>query len=148
VLLVAGPEKDLAPEALSPIREFVSTGGKVMVMVEPELEGSFPNLVALLEEWNIEAGNDVVVDVSGMGQLFGASELAPLVVDYPYHAITRDFRVMTLFYGARSMQGAEGDIEGVTSQDIARTSGESWAETRTEKAIVAHFDKASGQDML
>jgi ABC-type uncharacterized transport system involved in gliding motility auxiliary subunit len=143
VLVVPGPENDLAPEAISPIRDFVAAGGKALVMVEPELETSFPNLVALLEEWNIEAGGDVVVDVSGMGQLFGASELAPLVIDYPYHAITRDFRVMTLFAGARSMQKGEGTVEGVSTQDLARTSEQSWAETTLTLEGALEFDEAT-----
>lgn len=129
VVVVAGPEKDLTPEAISPIREYVQAGGKALIMVEPEFKESYPNLVALLEEWNLQAGNDVVVDISGMGQIFGASELAPLVVDYPYHAITKDFRLMTVFAGARSMQAGDAAIEGVTAQDIARTSEQSWAET-------------------
>jgi ABC-type uncharacterized transport system involved in gliding motility auxiliary subunit len=129
VVVVAGPEKDLLPEAITPLREYVRGGGKALVLVEPEFQESFPNLVGLLEEWNIEAGNDVVVDISGLGQIFGASELAPLVMDYPSHEITRDFRVMTLFAGARSMQAGEGTVEGVTAQDLARTSAQSWAET-------------------
>ncbi len=129
VLVVAGPEKDLTPEAISPIREFVQAGGKALIMVEPEFREAFPNLVALLEEWNLEAGPDVVVDISGMGQIFGASELAPLVMDYPYHVITKDFRLVTVFAGARSMQAGEGTIDGVTAQDIGRTSAQSWAET-------------------
>jgi ABC-type uncharacterized transport system involved in gliding motility auxiliary subunit len=143
VLVVPGPEHDLAPEALSPIRQFVASGGKALVMVEPEFKESFPNLVGLLEEWNIEAGNDVVVDISGMGQIFGASELAPLVVDYPYHPITRDFRVMTLFAGARSMQAGKGTVEGVTAQDIARTSEQSWAETTLTLDGALEFEEAT-----
>jgi ABC-type uncharacterized transport system involved in gliding motility auxiliary subunit len=129
VLVVAGPEKDLAPEAISPIREFVDSGGKALVMLDPPLDGSFPHLKGLLKEWNIEAGDDVVVDISGMGQIFGASELYPLVMEYPHHAITKDFRLMTLFGLARSMQAGEGTVEGVTAQDLAKTSPQSWAET-------------------
>ncbi|MCG6926512.1 MAG: GldG family protein [Acidobacteria bacterium] len=137
VVVVAGPEKDLTPEAISPLREYVRGGGKLLAMVEPEFKESYPNLVGLLEEWNIQAGNDVVVDISGVGQIFGASELAPLVMDYPSHEITRDFRVMTLFAGARSMQAGEGSVEGVTAQNLARTSEQSWAETtlKTEGAL-------------
>jgi len=112
-------------------------------MVEPEFKEPFPNLVGLLEEWNIEAGNDVVVDISGMGQIFGASELAPLVVDYPHHAITRDFRLMTLFAGARSMQAAEGSVEAVAAQDLARTSEQSWAETTLTLEGALEFEEAT-----
>ena len=131
------------PEALSPIREYVQSGGKALIMVEPEFKEAFPNLVALLEEWNLEAGNDVVVDISGMGQIFGASELAPLVMEYPFHDITKDFRVMTLFAGARSMQAGQGTIEGVTAQDIARTSEQSWAETTLILEGALEYEEAS-----
>jgi ABC-type uncharacterized transport system involved in gliding motility auxiliary subunit len=129
VLLVGGPEKDLLPETTAAIRDFVKKGGKAFVMVEAELKERYPNLVALLKDWNIEAGNDVVVDVSGMGQLLGLSELAPLAMDYPWHAITRDFRLSTVFGAARSVQAGKGTVEGVTAQDLVKTSPQSWAES-------------------
>ena len=75
ILVVGGPEKDMLPDTTAAIRDFVKQGGKALVMVEAELKEPYPNLVALLKDWNIEAGSDVVVDVSGMGQLFGFSEL-------------------------------------------------------------------------
>ncbi|HWX23606.1 MAG TPA: GldG family protein, partial [Vicinamibacteria bacterium] len=64
VVLVAGPEKDLLPQALDAIRDFVKGGGKALIMVEPEFKESYPNLTGLLKEWNIETGKDVVVDAS------------------------------------------------------------------------------------
>jgi ABC-type uncharacterized transport system involved in gliding motility auxiliary subunit len=129
VLVVGGPQKDLLPETTGAIRDYVKGGGKAFVMIEPELKESYPNLVALLKEWNIDAGKDVVVDVSGMGQLFGASELAPLAMDYPYHAITKDFRLPTLFGGARSVEAGKGTVEGVSAQNLVQTSAQSWAES-------------------
>ncbi|HXK09115.1 MAG TPA: Gldg family protein [Vicinamibacteria bacterium] len=129
VLVVGGPEKDLLPETTGAIRDYVKKGGKAFVMVEPELKEHYPNLVALLKDWNIEAGQDVVVDVSGMGQLFGFSELAPLALEYPYHAITKDFRLPTLYGGARSVQAGKGTVEGVSAQDLVKTSAQSWAES-------------------
>jgi ABC-type uncharacterized transport system involved in gliding motility auxiliary subunit len=129
VVLVGGPEKDLLPETAAAIRDFVKKGGKAFVMVEAELKERYPNLVALLKDWNIEAGSDVVVDVSGMGQLLGLSELAPLAMDYPWHPITRDFRLSTVFGAARSVQAGKGTVEGVTAQDLVKTSPQSWAES-------------------
>jgi ABC-type uncharacterized transport system involved in gliding motility auxiliary subunit len=141
VLMVAGPQKDPLPETVAAIRDYVKGGGKAFVMVEPEFKESFPNLVALLKEWNLEAGKDVVVDVSGMGQLFGASELAPLAMDYPYHAITKDFRLPTLFGGARSVEAGKGTVEGVTAQNLVQTSGQSWAETDLTLKGAVKFDE-------
>jgi len=129
ILLVGGPEKDLLPETTAAIRDFVKKGGKAFVMVEAELKEAYPNLVALLKDFNIEAGSDVVVDVSGMGQLLGLSELAPLAMDYPFHPITQNFRLSTVFGAARSVQAGKDTIEGVTAQDLVKTSDRSWAET-------------------
>ena len=129
VLAVSGPEKDLLPPVIDAIRAFVQGGGKALLLVEPELKDGYPNLAGLLREWNVVAGQDVVVDVSGIGQLFGTSELTPIVAQYPPHDITRDFRVMTAFHTARSMAAAKDAKAGVTAQDLLQTSARSWAES-------------------
>lgn len=129
VLVVSGPEKDLLPPAIDAIRDYVKGGGKALVLLEPELKDSYPNLVALLKEWNIEAGQDVVVDVSGVGQLFGTSEFTPIVAQYPYHEITKDFRVMTAFHTARSVSAGKDSKAGISVQDLLQTSPRSWAES-------------------
>lgn len=141
VLVVAGPEKDMLKETTAAIAEFVKQGGKALVMVEPELKDSYPNLVALLKEWNIDAGKDVVVDVSGMGQLFGFSELAPLAIEYPWHPITKDFRLPTLYGGARSVEAGKATVEGVTAQDLVKTSAQSWAESDLALKSPIQFDE-------
>jgi len=146
VLIVGGPEKDLLPETTGAIRDFVKKGGKAFVMVEPELKEHYPNLVALLKDWNIEAGNDVVVDVSGMGQIFGFSELAPLAMDYPFHPITKDFRLPTLYGGARSVAAGKGTVEGTSAQDIVKTSAQSWAESDLTLKGPIKFDE--GKDRM
>ena len=146
VLLVGGPEKDLLPETTAAIRDYVKKGGKALVLVEPELKESYPNLVALLKEWNLEAGKDVVVDVSGMGQLFGFSELAPLAIEYPWHPITKDFRLPTLYGGARSIEAGKGTVEGVSAQDLVKTSAQSWAES--DLTLKGPIKYAAGQDRM
>ena len=143
VLIVGGPEKDLLPETTAAIKDFVKGGGKALVMVEAELKEHYPNLVALLKGWNIEAGNDVVVDVSGMGQLFGFSELAPLAIEYPFHAITKDFRLPTLYGGARSVEAGKGSVPGVSASDLVKTSAQSWAESDLSLKGSIKFDEGS-----
>lgn len=130
VLVVAGPEKDLLPSAVEPIRNFIKAGGKALVLEEPEIEGaSFPNLTALLKEWNIEAGKDVVLDVSLQSQLAGTGAMTPLAARYPYHEITKDFRLATAFHTARSMQAGSKNADGVVAQNLVETSPASWAES-------------------
>jgi gliding motility-associatede transport system auxiliary component len=129
VLVVAGPQADLLPPVVEAVRAYVAAGGKALVMAEAPLKKVTPHLDEMLRSWNLEPGNDVVVDVSGMGQLFGAGELTPMAVEYPYHDITREFRVMTAFHEARSLQAGTGPAPGITAQNLVLTSAESWAET-------------------
>jgi ABC-type uncharacterized transport system involved in gliding motility auxiliary subunit len=79
--------------------------------------------------------------VSGFGQIFGTGELTPIAVDYPYHEITRGFRVMTAFHQARRMQAATGTMEGVFAQDLVKTSPASWAETDLTLKSPVQFDE-------
>lgn len=129
VLAITGPEKDLLAPVIDAIRDYVKGGGKALVLVEPEMKESYPNLAGLLEEWNVETAKDVVVDVSGIGQLFGTSEFTPIVAQYPNHEITKDFRVMTAFHTARSMAAGKDSKPGITTQDLLQTSQRSWAES-------------------
>lgn len=129
VAVLAGPEKDLQPVVIDAVRSYVKSGGKALVMMEPELRQSFPNLQALLSEWNLEAGKDVVLDVSGVGQVFGLGPVAPVADSYPYHQITQSFRVATVFFTARSLTAGTTTKQGVSAQNLVQTSPRSWAET-------------------
>jgi len=129
VVVVAGPEKDLLPPAVDALRSWVAAGGSLLAMVEPPFEGVQANVDGLLAGWGLEAGDDVVIDVSGVGQLFGAGELTPIAIQYPYHEITKDFRVMSAFNTARRMAAAEKSPEGIVTQNLVETSPQAWAET-------------------
>jgi ABC-type uncharacterized transport system involved in gliding motility auxiliary subunit len=130
VLVVAGPTKDLLSPSLDAIRQFVQGGGKSLIMVEPEFKEPQPALTSMLKEWNLEAGRDVVVDASGMGQLFGTGPITPIAAQYPYHDITKDMRgVVTLFHAARSVEAGKATIPGVATGNLIETSQASWAES-------------------
>jgi len=131
VLVVAAPERDLLAQEIDAIRAYVRQGGKLLALLEPEMKtaAATPNLVALLKEWSLLAGRDVVVDVSGMGQLFGTGPITPIVAEYPFHEITKDFRVMTAFHTARSLEAGKTPPDGVTAQNLLETSAASWGET-------------------
>jgi len=130
VLAVAGPQKDLLPLAVDAIREYVKGGGKALVLIEPPFKEPSANLSALLKEWNVETAPDVVVDASGVGQLFGAGPVTPIVAPpYPWHEITKDFKVATAFDTVRTVEPGTATAEGTTVQKLLETSPMSWAET-------------------
>lgn len=131
VVVIAGPQTDLLAPEVDALKRFVAKGGKVMVLLDPpEPNGAdLPNLRAFVKDWAIEFGNDIVVDASGMGQLFGGDASVPVAATYPAHPTTEGFRVMTAFPLSRSVQTVEGGANGRTAQPLVQTSAQSWAET-------------------
>ena len=106
--------------------------GKLFLLIDPPQRFDSPpltNLIALAHDWGVDLGNNVVVDVSGMGQLFGASEAVPVAASYPPHPLTERFRVITAYPLARSVDVVTGGVNGHTAQSIVETGPQSWAET-------------------
>ena len=81
-------------------------GGSALFLLDP---GAPTGLEALLDEYSIELGQDFVVDLSGLGQLFGADVSVPVVLNYGDHAITEKLAAgtMSFFPLARSVGPAE-----------------------------------------
>jgi ABC-type uncharacterized transport system involved in gliding motility auxiliary subunit len=132
VVVIAGPKTDfLAPEVES-LRRYLARGGKLLVMLDPVLKGDqpqFTGLQALLKDWAIEVGNDVVLDVSGMGRLIGTDESVPVAASYPAHSITENFNLLTAYPLARSVTPVDGGANGHNAQKLVETSASSWAES-------------------
>ncbi len=81
-LIVAGPTADYLKPEVDAIRTYLRKGGKALFMLDPpvgESARNAPTLEALLKEWGISLGHDVVIDISGMGQLLGTDAAVPVV---------------------------------------------------------------------
>jgi ABC-type uncharacterized transport system involved in gliding motility auxiliary subunit len=143
VLVVAGLAKDMLPEAAGYIKSFVKAGGKAMLMADPVEKAPSPNYESVFTEFGVTPGLDVVVDASGVGQLFGTGPFMPIVTDYPYHEVSKDLKgMMSAFDMARSMTPVTPAPEGATVQELTKTSGRSWAESDTTlKEPVTFSDK-------
>jgi ABC-type uncharacterized transport system involved in gliding motility auxiliary subunit len=129
VAVVAGPSTDLTAPVTAALRDYVKAGGRLLAMAEPEFKNKTPDFVALLKEWNLQAGADEVVDVSP-GTLAQTGPETPLGVRYPTHDITKDLHgLATAFHTARSMKPGTGTVEGVFAQSLVETAREAWGET-------------------
>ena len=132
VLIIAGPKTDFLGPEIDMVKAYLARGGKVFLMLDPVLKAdqSQPTgLQGLLKEWGIDADNDIVLDVSGMGRLLGTDESVPVAASYPPHPITENFNLMTAYPLARSMTPIEGGTNGHTAQKLVETSKNSWGET-------------------
>jgi ABC-type uncharacterized transport system involved in gliding motility auxiliary subunit len=151
VVIVAGPQSDyLAPE-IDALRTYLNKGGKVLFMLDPPDVVDAPpltNLIAMIKEWGIDVGDNVVIDRSGIGQLVGRGPGMPIAIDYPSHPITERFNsIMTGFPLVRSVTPSAAAPSGRTAQTIVETSKASWAESDV-KALAERrpvgFDEGSG----
>jgi ABC-type uncharacterized transport system involved in gliding motility auxiliary subunit len=129
VAVVAGPATDLAAPVIVALRDYVKASGRLLAMAEPEFKDHMPQYVGLLKEWNLEAGADLVVDVSP-GTLQQTGPETPLGVRYPPHEITKDLVGMaTAFHTARSLKPSTATTPGVFAQSLVETASAAWGET-------------------
>ena len=132
VVVAAGPETDLLPGEVDALRAWLDRGGKLLLLLDPPVTGNEPapeGLLGLAREWGIEVGADVVVDASGVGQLFGADASVPVAASYPFHPITERFNLLTAYPLARSVSAASGRPDGRVAQPFIETGPRSWQET-------------------
>jgi ABC-type uncharacterized transport system involved in gliding motility auxiliary subunit len=111
ILIVAGPRFDYVEPVVNAIRSYVEGGGHLLLMLTPpgKITGSEvaenAALAKVVDEWGVTLGKEIVIDSSGIGQIFGFNEYVPLVANYESHAIVREMKeVATAFPLARPVE--------------------------------------------
>jgi ABC-type uncharacterized transport system involved in gliding motility auxiliary subunit len=126
VLIVAGPENEPEPHEIAAMNDYLHKGGKILALVDPRPAASLEDLFS---KWSIEVGDDVVVDVSPAGRLFGANEFMPMSMSYGSHPITEGFNVATLFAQCRSVEAMEDSVfPELRPVVLLESTEQSWAE--------------------
>jgi len=133
VIAIAGPQRPYLPAEVDKLQTYLSQGGRLMVMLNPQLQrdgsDSQVGLGSLLSAWGIVADENVVVDISEAGQVLGTGPSVALVTNYGSHPITEDLvrqNLLTFFPLARSL--TQTNVEGVSATQLLVTSARSWGE--------------------
>jgi ABC-type uncharacterized transport system involved in gliding motility auxiliary subunit len=132
VLVTAGPKKDYTDPEVNAIKTYVENGGRALFLLDPPLNmgrdetTENPALAKLLADWGVALDKDLVLDMSGIGQLFGLGPEAPLVTGYESQPIVREMKgTATVFPIVRSL---EAKSAGKTSvEKLFASSAESYA---------------------
>jgi ABC-type uncharacterized transport system involved in gliding motility auxiliary subunit len=133
LVIIAGPEQALLEPEVEIVRNYVNSGGRLLLMIN---HAKSPELVALAAGWGVEVRDDLVIDASGIGRLFGGGPVIPLVVSYEPHPITEPFAggsSPTLFPLTRSVARAESVPDGWDVDELLRTGAASLATTDYDK---------------
>lgn len=125
-LIISGPKKDLFPKEKDMISKYLDNGGGVLFMLDPRPSASLSDY---LKKYYIEVGDNLVIDASGFGRIFGASPDIPLVTNYTEHEIVKELKGhMSFFPVARSLKVMDtGSNYKVTIDELAHTSSQSFA---------------------
>jgi gliding motility-associatede transport system auxiliary component len=141
ILLVGGPRFDYVGPVVTAIKDYVEKGGSAMLLLDPPLRlgqdavGENREMASMLAGWGVVLNNDLVLDQSDIGALFGLGPASPLVVSYETHAIVRDLReVATAFPLTRTVDTGSG--EGITVEKLFSSSGNAYATTKIDSAEI------------
>lgn len=134
LLVIAGPQRELAPFEVALLRDYLIRKGRLLLLLDARVT---TGLEALLHDWGIALGNDIVVDEA---HTLSGREL--YVASYPPHAITAPLQdLASVFMLPRSVRArtpeAGGDQPRVTPLALCSSAG--WAEFNLDDAAV-HFD--------
>ena len=140
VVLSVGPRVNFFPNEVSLLNDYLKTGGKFLLLLDPETDFAMDDFLAA---YGLSVEQNVVIDASGVGQLFGLGVAAPIVATYEDHPVTNEMRgVMTFFPMARGVKTVDGSL-GYETKTIMSTSERSWGETNLDGNRAA-FDE--GED--
>ena len=146
-LVVAGPRYDYVQPEVDAIKKYVEGGGRAMFLMDPPLKigkeeiADNAALTAMLADWGVTLNKDLVVDTSGVGQIFGLSEVIPLVTSYESQPIVRGMKeIATAFPLARSLEVKSAGK--TTDEKLFSTSDNSLDTTNLSSAQIS----VSGKD--
>lgn len=129
LIVSAGPQVNFFPTEVELLKQYLAGGGKFLLMVDPRTDFSMNDF---LSQYGLNLGGNVVIDTSGIGQLFGLGPAAPLVAEYTDHPVTRELKgIMTFFPLAQSVSTTSSSL-GYETKTLLSTSSRSWGETNLE----------------
>ena len=139
VVVIAGPTQAFLPQEAELISKYLDGGGKALIEVDPETD---PKLGEIFQAWNINVGDNVVIDASGMGQLIGAGPGIPLVTDYGASPITKGFSgSMTYFPLARTVSIADKSKTDPEAVELLKTSARSFTTPNLKEKKIKYDPK-------
>ena len=124
VLIVPGPANDYLEPEIGILTKYVESGGRMAFMLDYEKS---PRLVEMLAGWGIRVKDDLIIDLSGIGQLFGGGPLTPLVAEYESHAITDVLENSATFFPMSRTVEPGDSADGWTATKLFSTTAGSFA---------------------
>ena len=126
MLIIAAPQKNLEEIEIKYIDEYIKSGGRLLVFLEPDMKPG--RLTALLERYGFEIPQSFVVDPESVRfELAGGNIITPFAVNYGLHDITKQLQgLATVFPTVRKVSAKGMPKAGLHSEELVKTGAESF----------------------
>ena len=151
LLVIAGPRTPLLTDEGQRVQDYLLAGGKALIMVDPSpsADGKLhAELNALLEPWQVRFADETVVDPQ---QSLGSDPLAPALITYEFHQITKDLAntLIALPLAAPIWLPDAPDWDALVSYSVlATSSAQSWGESDAQSEPLQYDEGADSPGPL
>ena len=140
VIVDAGPAQSLFPPEAAMIAKYLDGGGRALILVDPGVDSKLDDI---FQGWNINVGNNYVIDV--MGQMIGAGPITAVVQDFGASPITTGFQHSMCFFPlARTVSIANKSASQPQDVELLKTSERSFTVANLEKKKLEFDPKTAG----
>lgn len=136
-VLIYAPASDISDEEVTLLADYVTGGGKLLVLAGPTEDGTLTNLYSLLEKYGVTTVDGVVVESDSQHYTFGYpyilmpdmadSDVTASLINEGYNA------VMPISQGLSVSSGASGVTTLLTTSDTAFSKAAGYAMTTVDK---------------
>jgi ABC-type uncharacterized transport system involved in gliding motility auxiliary subunit len=141
IVVAAGPSRDYLQPVVDALKNVVESGGKAVFLLDPPLKFAKQTfdenaaLVKVLEGWGVTPEKNLVIDTSGVGQLYGLGPEIALVSSYGTHPIVREMKRLSAgFPIARSLTIKNGEKTSV--EKLFETTDDAFATANLTRAEI------------
>ena len=128
VIVIAGPLQPVSENEVKLLKDYLASGGSLIVMEDPTGLTEFgdagdPLAEMLGTDWGITLNNDIVIDLNSPQPTTAAAAF------YDSHPVTTNMNNLVSFYPFTRSLTTAGTVEGVTVSPLVQTNERSWGET-------------------
>ena len=129
VIVIAGPVKPVSENEVQLLKDFLASGGSLIVMADPTVLTEFgdekdPLAEMLAQDWGIILNNDIVIDLNSPQPTTAAAAYYDST-----HPVTLNMNNLVAFFPFTRSLSVTGSTADVTVTQIVQTNERSWGET-------------------
>jgi ABC-type uncharacterized transport system involved in gliding motility auxiliary subunit len=129
LIVIAGPLQPVSEEEVNLLKEYLASGGSLIIMEDPTAltefgDASDPLADMLAQDWGITLNNDIVIDLNSPQPTTAAAAYYDSA-----HPVTVNMNNLVSFFPFTRSLTLAGSTEGATLTPLVQTNERSWGET-------------------